>query len=147
MWGHHGSGREKKNSPDEVASEIADRLDRVTWSEKHHVVVLVPELEQWLWHCESALAAHCSIPAETLSLWVGQRASQLKTDVTTLKEKQPKELFEYIMRERLHRTVSPRDFEEIGKRGSVKTLMRCTSFSAVITQLRGWYPRTAPTSP
>ena len=48
MWDHHGSGWEKLN-PDQAAIRIQERLDGVTWTGRSSAMVLVPELEEWLW--------------------------------------------------------------------------------------------------
>ncbi len=94
MWDHHGSGRDHKQSPDEVAADVKAKLDAVTWSGNSAVAVLVPELEQWLWFCESAVASHCSITPEQLRAWVQDRADKLTLPMAKLIEEQPKELFE-----------------------------------------------------
>jgi len=103
--------------------------------------VLVPELEQWLWFCENAVAAHCGVTALQLQQWVDERASKLGKSVEELKNQQPKELFEHVVRERIKRTISPRDFEEIGRRASVSALLACDSFSAIAQTLRAWFPQ------
>lgn len=140
IWDHHGSGREHRQEPDAVALEIRSKLDSFTWSGNHGVSVLVPELEQWLWFCESAVAAHCGITLAELRQW--QEAVEAKTgrSVEEWKQKYPKELFEKLMRERLRQTISPRDFEEIGGRASVKNLLMCESFRVVVDELRAWFP-------
>ncbi|KAF0224444.1 MAG: hypothetical protein FD176_1200 [Rhodospirillaceae bacterium] len=140
MWDHHGSGREIRQSPEEVAINISDRLDRVTWSGNHTVAILVPELEQWLWHCENALAAYCGIDPNQLDQWIEERATKLKITVSELKSSQPKELFEYVMLNKLRRSISPRDFEEIGKKASVKALKACPTFESIISRLTSWFP-------
>ena len=127
-WDHHGSGRDHKQSPDVVRNEVQKRLDSCTWSENSAVTIFVPELEEWLWYCENALLAYWGISTEDLGAWLDERANKLGKSVATLKTEQPKELFEYVMRERLKRTISPRDFEEIGRRAGIKGLMDCDSF-------------------
>ncbi len=140
MWDHHGSGRDHRQSASEVEQEIQSKLDSFTWSGNSAVTVLVPELEQWLWFCESAIAAHCAITVNQLTQWQEERAAQLGTTTTILKSDQPKELFEHVIRERLKRTISPRDFEEIGSRASINGLTTCASFLAVASTLRNWFP-------
>ena len=140
LWDHHGSGRDHKQSPDQVAQEIQAKLDSFTWSANSATTVLVPELEQWLWFCESAVAVHCGVSALQLRQWVEERSIKLSRTVDALKQMQPKELFEHIMRERVNRTISPRDFEEIGQRASVNALLACGSFSALVQTLRAWFP-------
>jgi len=34
------------------------------------VVVLVPELEEWLWYCENAVHTYCDIPQAQLQQWL-----------------------------------------------------------------------------
>lgn len=140
MWDHHGSGREHRATPDEAGEEIQHKLDTFTWRGNSAVVVLVPELEQWLWYCESAICSHLGISLDQLQQWQQERADKMGKTVEELKAKQPKELFEHLLRDRLRKTISPRDFEEIGRRSSVKTLLACDSFNAIATTLRIWFP-------
>lgn len=144
MWDHHGSGRDHKQTPVQVGQEIQGKLDTFTWSGNSAVAVLVPELEEWLWFCESAVVAHGGITAGELQQWVQERANKLGRTVAELKTLQPKELFEHVMRERLKRTISPRDFEEIGKRAGVNGLLTCDSFRSIVETLRGWFTPLAP---
>ena len=58
-----------------------------------------------------------------------------------MKMEQPKELFEFLIRDRLRRTISPRDFEKIGERAGIKGLMMCESFRHVVEILRDWFHR------
>lgn len=140
MWDHHGSGRDHRQTSTQVEQEIQNKLDSFTWSGNSAVTVLVPELEQWLWFCENALAAHCGVTINQLTQWQDERATKLGRPSATLKIEQPKELFEHVMRERLKRTISPRDFEEIGKRAGVNGLLGCASFLAIVEALREWFP-------
>ncbi len=140
MWDHHGSGREHKHAPDIVCQEIQAKLDTFTWSGNSAVTILVPELEQWLWFCDSAVAAHCGITQAQLDQWAQKRADKLGKAVAELKQQQPKELFEHVLRDRLKQTISPRDFDEIGQRASVNALLACDSFSAIALPLRTWFP-------
>lgn len=140
MWDHHGSGRERRQTPDEVAIEIQARLDACSWSGNSIVSVLVPELEQWLWFCESTLADHCRVSISQLCHWQDEQAHKLGTTAEALKASQPKELFEHIMRVKLKQTISPRDFEEIGTRASITKLRDCDSFLRIATILRTWFP-------
>lgn len=140
MWDHHGSGRDHKQAPEQVQEEIQAKLDSYTWKDNSAVTVLVPELEQWLWYCENAVAAHCQIAVNELTKWVDERAKKLGKTVSALKEEQPKELFEHVMRDRLKRTISPRDFEAIGVLAGVNGMLACPSFSYIVGTLRGWFP-------
>ena len=140
MWDHHGSGRDHKQTPEAVQVDIQGKLDSYTWKDNSAVTILVPELEQWLWFCESAVAAHYAITATQLTQWVDERAAKLGKTPAVLKNEQPKELFEHVVRERIKQTISPRDFEEIGNRAGVNGLLECPSFSAIVGTLRAWFP-------
>lgn len=144
MWDHHGSGRDHKQSPDQVADNIQEKLNSFTWSDNSAVTVLVPELEQWLWHCENAVAAHCNVTTVQLDQWIAERGEKLGRSVDELRQQQPKELFEHVMRDRLKRTISPRDFEEIGKRAGINGLLSCDSFRSVVETLGVWFPPGPP---
>jgi len=69
-----------------------------------------------------------------------KRAKAANQTIEALKRTSPKELFEHIMKDRLRRTISPRDFEKIGKQASVRGLMSCPSFAEMMKVLRTWFP-------
>lgn len=140
-WDHHGSGRDHKQSPEQVRDEIQNKLNSYTWSENSSVAIFVPELEQWLWYSENALISYCGISVDQLNVWLAERSGKLGRSIDVLKAEQPKELFEYVMRDRLKRTISPRDFAEIGKLAGVNGLMNCGSFRSVVDVLRDWFPQ------
>lgn len=140
MWDHHGSGREHRQTPSQVADDIQAKLDAYTWSGNSAITVLVPELEQWLWHCENAVVDYCGVTPAQLVEWTEEYAQKMKCSVETLKHEHPKELFEYVMREKLKRTISPKDFEEIGRRAGIRGLMACDSFRSIVDVLRHWFP-------
>lgn len=139
VWDHHGSGRDHKSLPQEVEREMQSKLDSFTWKENSAVAVLVPELEQWLWYCENALLAHYRLTKSQLDMWLGDYAKKCGALVDSLKEEQPKELFEWVVRDCLKRTISPRDFEEIGRSAGVSGLMGCGTFCSVVETLRAWF--------
>lgn len=140
-WDHHGSGRDHKQSPEQVRNEIQNKLDSYTWSENSSVTIFVPELEQWIWYCENALLTYCGISSDQLNTWLADRSGSLGKPVDVLKAERPKELFEFVMRERLRRTISPRDFAEIGNHAGIVRLMGCDSFRSVVDVLRSWFPQ------
>lgn len=141
IWDYHGSGRDHRQSPEQIRDEIQKKLDSYTWRENSSVTIFVPELEQWLWYSENALISHCGISADQLNTWLVDCYDKLGRAIDVLKAEQPKELFEYVMRERLRRTISPRDFAEIGKLASVNGLMACESFRSVVDVLQTWFPQ------
>jgi hypothetical protein len=87
MWDHHGSGRDHKQEPNQVGVEVQSKLDSYSWSTNSAVVVLVPELEQWLWHCENAVAAHCGVTTAELEQWIAERAQKLRSTIPATKQR------------------------------------------------------------
>ncbi|MDR3088533.1 MAG: hypothetical protein LBU39_01775 [Desulfobulbaceae bacterium] len=140
FWDHHGSGRDHRQTPEQTRAEIQEKLDSFTWKRNSAVIIFVPELEEWLWRCESALLSHWRIAEDQLQAWLNERAEKLDMTLEALKSQQPKELFEYVMRERLRRTISPRDFAEIGKQAGITGLSECGSFRLFVDVLREWFP-------
>lgn len=140
LWDFAGCGREHRTTPESLETEIQTKLDRYSWSGRSATTVLVPEVEVWLWHCEPALEAHCGVSAAEIDGCLQAYAAKQGKALEVLKQEQPKELFEHLMRERLRRTISPRDFEEIGKRASIARLRECQSFDHIVRWLQGWYP-------
>lgn len=140
-WDHHGSGRDNKQSAEQVRHEIQNKLDSYTWRENSSVAIFVPELEQWFWYCENALQLHYGISADPLNTWLADRSAKLGKPIDELKAEQPKELFEYVVRERLRRTIYQRDFAQIGNRAGVKGLMECGSFRSIVDVLQAWFPQ------
>lgn len=136
----HGCGREHRESPEQVAERLQERLDRVSWRAHSDVTVVKPEIERWIWQCPAAIAAHYKVSAATLEQWVSDRAASLKSSGDALQADQPKELFEHVVRERVRRTISPRDFSAIGNRASVRALLGEPSFARLAAQLRAWFP-------
>jgi hypothetical protein len=135
-----GSGREHRMTPESLEASIQAKLDDYSWSGRSSTTVLVPEIEAWLWYCEPALVAHCGVPATEIDDWLHEYSAKSGKALETLKKDQPKELFEHLIYERLRRTISPRSFEEIGKRASIKRLLNCASFNRITACLRNWFP-------
>lgn len=140
MLDHHGSGRDLKQSHGTLAAEIQGKLDAFTWRGNSFVSVFVPELEQWLWYSEKALCSYFKISPDQLQSFLEERSRKLIISVDSLKSGQPKELFEFVIRDCLRRTISPRDFSEIGKVAGIRGLMNCDSFRSIVQILRAWFP-------
>lgn len=141
MWDHHGSGRDRSHRPELVQHQIQSKLDTFTWQNNSAVIILVPELEEWIWYCESAILGHYGMTHAQLGQWMDDGVKKLGgTTADGVKVGHPKELFEYVVRYRLHRTISPRDFHEIAKRASIPKLMQCHSFFSIVEKLRVWFP-------
>ena len=140
-WDHHGSGLEHRKEAAQVRDEAQRKLDSYTWEENSSVTIFVPELEQWIWHSVTALTSHCDISEDQLNAWLADYSGKHDKSIDALKAEQPKELFEYVMRECLKRTISPRDFAEIGARAGVNGLKNCDSFASIVDVLQNWFPQ------
>jgi hypothetical protein len=139
LWDHQGSGQER-SSPEDASQRVQTRLDSVSWQSKSGAVVIVPELEEWLWHSYESISQYFNLELSRLTDWIGQYAARKRMAAELPMRKTPKELFEYVCIEKLKRTISPRDFEEIGKMVNIGALQESNSFSRVVRFLREWFP-------
>jgi len=141
IWDYHGSGWEQRHTPEKCRERITDRLSRVTWKDRSGAVVLIPELEEWLWHNTASVCSHFAISEKKLSLWIRDYAEKRRKTADEVRQREPKELFEYVCLERLRRTISPRDFEKIASKASLRGWQKSMSFSAMAALLRKWFPK------
>lgn len=140
LWDHHGSGCEKRYSADDSAKAMQDKLDSYTWKTHSHTVSIDPELEIWLWHTESSIRKCWNLSEQQMELWIAEIAASLNRSIENAKKEVPKELFEFLIKEKVRRTISPRNFAQIGNSASMPALLKCGSFRAIIETLRRWFP-------
>lgn len=138
---YHGCGRENRQPAKQVAEEMQGRLDVVTWQGKSSVVIVEPELERWLWLCESAIAKHFSISAEELRQSCRAYADKQGKSLDQIKEKEPKTLLDHICRHHHPRHFGPDNFENIGQHASIKQLQASPSFQRFHQAMQSWFPR------
>jgi hypothetical protein len=135
VFDHHGCGWEDR-SPDEVESDLEDRLSRAGWDGRCAVVVIEPELEAWVWsdspHVEAELgwAGHHPVLREWLT-------SERLLIADCVKPADPKTAMERAMRQ-ARKPVSPYVFARLAETVS---LNRCEdrAFLKLKTVLRRWY--------
>jgi hypothetical protein len=93
---HEGSGQENL-APDEVATNLRDRLGRMGWDDRAEAVVIVPELEAWVWSespvVDEVMGWRGSQP--TLREWLRLSALLGPAEV---KPRRPKEAMEAALR-------------------------------------------------
>jgi hypothetical protein len=140
LWDYHGSGHENRLSSDESAARMQKRLDGSTWIDSSGAVNIVPELEEWLWNDTSAIKRYFGVTQRQLAGWVSEYAVKKRSTVANITRSAPKELFEFICLEKLKRSISPRDFEEMGKIVSIRSLQKNSSFAKIVTLLQDWFP-------
>lgn len=140
LWDYHGSGHEHRFSPDDSAAKMQERLDGVTWIDSSGAVNIVPELEEWLWNDTSAIKRYFGVTQGRLADWIDEYAARKRSTTAKITRSAPKELFEFICLEKLKRSISPRDFEEMGKIASIRSLQKNSSFAKIVTLLQDWFP-------
>lgn len=141
LWDYHGSGHEKRYPADESALKLQERLDGVTWADNSAAVTVAPELEEWLWHSAPSIATYFGAEQNQLAGWMNEYATKKRLTVEKITKDFPKELFEFICIDKLKRSISPRDFEEIGKIASITALQGSVSFTKILLMLRDWFPQ------
>ena len=140
IWDHQGSGWEAQ-SPEEARVKIQLRLDGVTWKHRSEAVVVMPELEEWVWHHPASIAQHLGMDLPSLELCVGSYAQARNTESATCKNFYPKELFEYALHKKYRRKPLPQDFKSISALASLVDWQRSDSFRLLVKVLRAWFPR------
>ena len=121
--------------PEGMRKELLDRLERVDWTrDVCEVVVVVPELEVWVWGSSPAVSKVLRYDVGTIrriadehSWWPANKAKPVA----------PKELLEAVLR-RQRRPRSASIFEELAQRVSLE---RCTdpAFALLREALQRWF--------
>ena len=127
IWDYEGSGQ--KGEPEECEGEVRTRLESASWSDRCAAVVVVPELEEWLWHNQASIAKLLKIGTADLDKMLRQ-----------LPQEPPKERFERVVYQHLRRKPLPEDFEQLAKSASLVQWRNSSSFSSIADTLRTWFP-------
>jgi hypothetical protein len=138
IWDHHGSGWEPKGAERSTAL-IQERLDGVTWLHRASALVLLPELEEWLWHCQRSIALHLRMTEGELSASMQRAASRLGKPPEQSMRELPKELFEIVLHGRMRRKPLPEDFQTLGASAKIADLRRSASFQSFSRILQEWF--------
>ena len=139
VWDHHGSGWEKLGVAEAVA-RIRQRLDGVTWIGRSAAIVVVPELEEWLWRCPASVARHLGSNSDDLERLVARAASGLNLSRERCCQDRPKELFEAVLYQRKRRTPLPEDFKMLGSSANLTNWSDSDTFGHLVAILRSWFP-------
>lgn len=140
LWDHHGSGQERRLSPEESAADVQGRLNSVTWKDRSAANVLVPELEEWLWHCPAAIGAWIKENDATLDAWQEEFARASNRPLDEVHRHHPKELLHFVCRKSRQRIPVPRDYESIAQGASLTAWRSSPSFNRLVVQIQGWFP-------
>lgn len=134
MLDYKGCGKENK-STDEIARDIREKLDKSGWESRSSVIVINPELENWIWVNESRIQDAISWELETgIYEWL-HRNNLKRHDVT--KPDNPKEAFEAALK-LCHTPRSSSIYYQISSRSSYKDCQD-VSFRNMISQLKTWF--------
>jgi hypothetical protein len=141
VWDHCGSGCEKRFDATQSAERIQTRLDTCTWKDCSAAVAIVPELEEWLWRNRPSICSHFQIDATQLEAWAAEFGRQFDRTADSIIREKPKEAFEYVVREKKRRPISPADYGKIAARAGLKSWRDSESFALLVETLRRWFPK------
>jgi hypothetical protein len=113
---HDGSGCNTR--PEDCAKTVQQRLDTFTFTDRSAVVVIAPELEEWLWCHPSAIGNAQGLEAMA----------------------DPKERLHQVFLRRDKRIPRPRDYEQIVSRADLDAWDSSPSFRILKTTLQNWFP-------
>ncbi len=121
IFDHEGCGAEHK-SPAEIEAELEKQLTNGLWPNRNAVIVIEPELENWIWtnsiHTATAMGWE---DLATLNEWlVAQR--WLLPDAA--KPSHPKEAMQAAVKQKLRTQIASSTFAKIAQKASFKS---CTS--------------------
>jgi len=143
MVDYRGSGQENKR-PEALAEEIRQRLLTSGWNERAEVIVLVPELEAWVWG-DSGKVAEClgwQGSAQRMRKWLKDQGQNFSS---ARKPRQPKEAVEAL----LEHVRRPRSSAIYGRLAEAVRLEGCQdeSFTRFRDTLRRWFAGEPPREP
>ena len=142
LFDHQGSGWEDE-TPEEILQEVQESLDRNTFEGIAATIIIVPELEAWLWQKPFWIDKVLGInEAERQKLLENWRTAELKSSNITIEEtltNYPKEAFEFLLRaKRIVRSSSL--YEQIATQAGLKHWANCPSFAKLQQTLQEWFP-------
>ena len=137
MFDHQGCGREQEHV-EALTREVKGHLRRNGWGDRAEVVILAPELEQWVWspspHVENCLgwAGHTPLLREWL-------AAEGHWDAESLKPDDPKAAMEAALRE-VRKPRSSAIYLELAQTVSLQGHDE-PAYRRLTGALREWFPR------
>ncbi len=141
LWDFEGSGQERHATPEDSAASIQRRLDAISWKGISKGLAIVPELEEWIWHCPGAISKCGELDREDeLYALLGNYCNRQGKSLDIIRRDEPKELLEFVWRKQLNRLPRPQDYERIARSASLVDWQHSPTFKAVTEQLRNWFP-------
>lgn len=139
MWDHHGSGWHNR-TPEQALTLIQRRLDGVTWTDRSAAIVVVPELEEWLWHCPTGVARCLGSEAGKAEEAISHEVDRLQLPRERCYRERPKELFEAVFYQIRRRKPLPADFDTLGSHANLADWGTSPTFHRFVEALRVWFP-------
>ena len=121
-------------------SRIQQRLDGVTWIERSAAVVVVPELEEWLWHGSTSVARYLGMIEAEFDTVTARLATGLNLSRERCCRERPKELFEAVLYHKMRRKPLPEDFKILGSSANLTEWRASETFGRLVEILRDWFP-------
>ena len=137
MFDHEGSGKETTTTPKALQESLNESFAISAWGEQARAIVLVPELEVWIWsdspHVERVAGWQGRDPG--LRRWLVEQDHLQEGDI---KPKRPKEAFEAALR-KAQKPRSASLYLQIAEKVSFR---RCqdTAFLELKGILGNWFP-------
>jgi hypothetical protein len=139
IFDREGCGRESLLTREEIEVEVEQRLQQNGWGDRAVVIVIDPELENWVWsdspHVDSVLGWENQNP--NLRIWLKERGWWNDADI---KPSRPKEALE----DALHKVRKPRSSSIYLQLAEKVSFARCSddSFIKLRTRLQEWFMKT-----
>lgn len=138
IFDYEGCGRDHRMSPDDVSADVLSRLLSNGWSAGEAcVIVIVPELEAWVWSNSPHVAK------EIAGLRTINEVSKMLRTAGFLNDEEerpsrPKEAMEFILKQ----TGKPNSSSVFRTLAEKVSLTNCEdpAFLALSNQLRAWFP-------
>lgn len=126
IFDHEGSGAERKTAT-EIEHELEKQLSNGLWLDRNAVIVIEPELENWVWtdSVHTSTAFGWGNDREALKAWL---IAQKWLQPNTSKPIRPKEAMEAAIKLKLKAPISSETFQAIAAKASFKS---CTSPSFI----------------
>lgn len=138
IFDFEGCGAEDR-LPSEIVADLEEKLAKNGWDKRSKVIIIEPELENWIWVASPHLATETNWQSlEELENWLIESGLKRTNDD---KPKRPKEAFEAALRKSKKRRSSA-IYEDIAKKASFK---KCndSNFAIFLNQIKEWFGSTS----
>lgn len=138
IFDYEGCGKESSYTPEELEKALTTQFQNGPWKEDARVIVISPELENWIWsdspHVSGIIGWKGGMPA--LQQWL--RSQGWLPEGRGAKPQRPKEAFRAAL-QAARKSPGSHLFQQLAEKVSFQ---RCTdrSFSRFCQTLREWFP-------